>query len=122
MHTEMTEAKPRPTNKIEKETTRPRKSESGLLSALEAAEYIHPIVKEATIKRLIREGQLSAVKVGRSYLVSVEEVERYLECQGKGSQQDSINEKTTARGSSSMADGTSGLDMVKVFLEKRKKH
>ncbi|MBF9059553.1 helix-turn-helix domain-containing protein [Rhodobacterales bacterium HKCCSP123] len=118
----MIEAKPHSEKMTARTSVGLKHGERRLFSISEAAAHIHPDIKEATVRRLIRNHEIRAVKISRSYYVPVDELERYLTCLEKGNPQDSIKDETTAHGSYLMAENKSGPDMVRAFLEKQKKH
>jgi hypothetical protein len=90
----------------------------------EAATMIHPTVKEACIRAMMRQGLLSKIRVGTRDYTTLESVNEYLSCLDHQNPRGSISVKTgMARksGSSSTGAAKSGPDVLKAILQGRKK-
>ena len=94
---------------------------STMLTVKEAAAFIHPLVSPNTIRDAIHNRGLKAVKLGRRYFININEITRFLECQENASQPDYTNEMMTERGSSSMEENITGLDMAMAAVNKLNK-
>lgn len=98
------------------------KYKSKLLTVEEFADALHATVSSRTVRTLIHQGKIKAVRLGKRYYLSKGELERVVsECQEDEKQQDSSSEKTMERGLSSMEANKSELVLVKDFIETQKK-
>ncbi|MEO0342355.1 MAG: helix-turn-helix domain-containing protein [Pseudomonadota bacterium] len=98
-----------------------RKSEFEMLSVEEAAQAIHPLVKENSIYQLIKDGSLRAKKIGSRFFISRNSVQEYLDWHDPKNPHDYTREKTKMSGSLSIKDDTSGQDAVSSIVKKLKK-
>ena len=81
--------------------------ETRLLTVEEAAASLNAAVKVAAIRQAIREGRLDAVKIGKRYFVTPDDLGRFAKCPARASRPASGSGKT-ASGSSSTAASSTG--------------
>ncbi|PCH75196.1 MAG: hypothetical protein COC12_01585 [Rhodobacteraceae bacterium] len=92
-----------------------------LMTVEEFASSLHETVTTRTVRTLIHQGKINAVKLGKRYYLTHEELERFAStCPANASQPDSFKEKTMARGLSSTEAGKSGQATVMDFVAKQK--
>lgn len=97
-------------------------SKAKLLTVEEFADALHPTVSSRTVRTLIHEGKINAVRFGERYYLSKGELDRVIsECQEDAKQPGFSNAKTMARGLSSTEANKSELVLVKDFIETQKK-
>ncbi|OSP53438.1 hypothetical protein BV911_17965 [Pseudoruegeria sp. SK021] len=93
---------------------------SAFVTPAEAASMLHHTVSRRTVMTLIHQGELNHVKFGKRYYLSRAEVERFIsECPANANQHALFSDATMAHGSSSMAENTSGQDLVRDFVMKQ---
>jgi hypothetical protein len=95
-------------------------SQVGLLTVEEAAAFIHETASPSMIRAAINHGQLQAVRLGRRFYVHEAEIRRFIGCPANESPPASTGAKTMGPGSSSTADGKSGLALVTDFVTRQK--
>lgn len=92
-----------------------------MLTVQEAAALINPLISSNSILDAIHNRGLKAVKFGRRYFINKDEITRFIKCQEDASQPDYTNEKMTERGSFSMEENITGLDMAMAAVSKLNK-
>jgi hypothetical protein len=91
-----------------------------LLLPCEAAKLIHPSVKEASVRTMMRNGAIVRIQIGAAHYTTHECVTEYLTCHDQQNLRGSFSGKSeTARksGSSSTVDAKSGPDVLKATLQ-----
>ncbi|PJN96468.1 hypothetical protein CNY89_02390 [Amaricoccus sp. HAR-UPW-R2A-40] len=81
---------------------------TNLLTVEEAAAALHETVKVAAIRAAIREGRLTATKIGRRYYVDERVLRRFAACPDRASRPASGSAPTTEPGSSSTGASSIG--------------
>lgn len=92
-----------------------------LYTVEEAAEALHQSVRVRAIRDAIRDGRLTAQRIGRRYFVTETALRRFAQCPGKPPQRASTTEPTKLNGSSGKAPGKNGQDLALASVERLKK-
>ncbi|NOD66261.1 helix-turn-helix domain-containing protein [Ruegeria sp. HKCCD7303] len=97
-------------------------SDEALLTIEEFAAALHRTITPRTVRTMIHQGEINAVRLGKRYYMTREELKRFTTtCHVNANRPGSSNAKTMAHGSSSTEDSRSGQALVMDFMRQRKK-